>query len=353
MAKRFIWGAFIAAAFAASSASAQLVINEVEYDTPGTDTAEFIELYNRGSGAVNLADYAIVLVNGATNSAYRTITPGAFTVPPGGYFVICGNTNQVVPCNYQVSPATDFIQNGSPDGVALIHIPTSTLADAISYEGPITQAATLYGTFNLVEGTRTLAMDDGGGLRTIGRVPDGVDTDEAWSDWQVCEATPGGPNNGQCLPPHGVVAPGSQDVCVGAVVTMTATTTGTGPLTYTWRFGRTSLEDDGRITGSRSSQVTLNGVLPTDAGSYVCFATNWCGLHEMVAVTLTVASACCNPDYNQDGGGDTSDVLDLANDIASGTNSFPGSSSDFNQDGGSDTSDVIALADTIAGAPCP
>ncbi len=57
-------------------------------------------------------------------------------------------------------------------------------------------------------------------------------------------------------------------------------------------------------------------------------------------------------DYNQDGGADTSDVIDLANDIASGTESFPGSCSDYNQDGGSDTSDVIDLANAIASGSC-
>lgn len=68
---------------------------------------------------------------------------------------------------------------------------------------------------------------------------------------------------------------------------------------------------------------------------------------------LTPPLAGCVTDYNQDGGGDTSDIIDLANDIASGTQSFPGSNPDFNQDGGADTSDVIDLANTIAGGPCP
>lgn len=65
------------------------------------------------------------------------------------------------------------------------------------------------------------------------------------------------------------------------------------------------------------------------------------------------AVSFCTTDYNQDGGGDTSDVLDLANDIASGTQTFPGSNTDFNQDGGADTTDVIDMADVIAGGACP
>lgn len=63
--------------------------------------------------------------------------------------------------------------------------------------------------------------------------------------------------------------------------------------------------------------------------------------------------ASCHPDYNMDGGADTSDVLDLANDIASGTTSFPPSVPDFNNDGGADTTDVVDLADVVAGSGCP
>lgn len=58
-------------------------------------------------------------------------------------------------------------------------------------------------------------------------------------------------------------------------------------------------------------------------------------------------------DYNQDGAGDTSDVLDLANDIAAGTSTFPASCKDYNQDGSEDTSDVIDLAGAIASGTCP
>ncbi len=61
----------------------------------------------------------------------------------------------------------------------------------------------------------------------------------------------------------------------------------------------------------------------------------------------------CNADYNQDGGADTSDVIDLANDIASGTESFPPNSPDFNNDGSADLTDVLDLANVVAGGNCP
>lgn len=60
----------------------------------------------------------------------------------------------------------------------------------------------------------------------------------------------------------------------------------------------------------------------------------------------------CITDYNQDGAADLSDVIDLANDIASGTESFPPNTSDFNGDGSSDTGDVIDLVNAIASGGC-
>ncbi len=61
----------------------------------------------------------------------------------------------------------------------------------------------------------------------------------------------------------------------------------------------------------------------------------------------------CVPDYNMDGSADLSDVFDLANDIAMGSQSFPPNSPDFNADGSIDLGDVLDLANVVAGAPCP
>src|ERR671928_182837 len=54
--------------------TAGLVINEIDYDQPGTDTAEFIELKNNGANGVNLDPYSLVLVNGNGGGAvpYQT-----------------------------------------------------------------------------------------------------------------------------------------------------------------------------------------------------------------------------------------------------------------------------------------
>ena len=62
-----------------------LVINEVDYDQAGTDSAEFIELYNGTGGPINMAGYTLYFVNGSGNAVYLTVdlTP-AGTLAAGG-----------------------------------------------------------------------------------------------------------------------------------------------------------------------------------------------------------------------------------------------------------------------------
>lgn len=108
---------------------------------------------------------------------------------------------------------------------------------------------------------------------------------------------------------------------------------------------------------SRLMTVASNTVGSEQPWAVAVWASGDAGSQDIRAMRInadgTFVGTACNTDYNQDGGGDTSDVLDLANDIASGTNSFPPNSPDFNQDGGADTSDVIAIADSIASGECP
>ena len=92
----------------------QLVINEVDYDQPGTDTAEFIEIRNNGSFAVSLDGWTLELVNGNGGGAaiYNTVTLPNVSLPAGGYFVVCANAATVANCDLDASPNTDFIQIG-------------------------------------------------------------------------------------------------------------------------------------------------------------------------------------------------------------------------------------------------
>src|ERR671911_1031508 len=78
----------------ASAASTTLVINEVDYDQPSTDTAEFLELKNVTGAPIDLDPYAIELVNGNAGGAavYQTIQLPAFSLAAGEHYVVCANT---------------------------------------------------------------------------------------------------------------------------------------------------------------------------------------------------------------------------------------------------------------------
>jgi large repetitive protein len=180
------------------AATGGLVINEVDYDNVGTDTAEYVEIYNASSQPIDLTGYSIYLVNGANNAVYKTIDLGpAGTLAPGQYLV-AGATSVVVPAGalkIDLGALTDIIQNGAPDGVALVDTTANKLVDALSYEGGITAAVLPgVGTVSLVEGTVLAASvaDSNTAPGSLSRLPNGADSNNASVDWKLASAaTPG------------------------------------------------------------------------------------------------------------------------------------------------------------------
>jgi large repetitive protein len=183
-----------------------LVINEVDYDQVGTDNAEYIEIFNPTGAAISLNNVAVVLINGATNQAYPTATStidlsSLGSLPAGGYLVIAG-ANIAVPAGaLKLDPGwtSDRIQNGSPDGIALVDTATNTLIDALSYEGPITMAEVpgISNPVSLVEGTvlSSTVADSNTAVGSLCRSPNGKDTNNANADWKFCTTlTPGAAN---------------------------------------------------------------------------------------------------------------------------------------------------------------
>ena len=179
------------------SVKQHLVINELDYDQVGSDTAEFIEIYNPG-GDVDLTNLAVIFVNGANNTEYaRTNLSG--TLASGGYLVIAAAAVTVDPGATKINfgAATNNIQNGNPDGVLIFDKVTGQVHDALSYGGSIT-AAKITGqtaTINLVEGTATTATDSNTKVGALIRNPNGTDNDNAMTDWAFTSTpTPGKAN---------------------------------------------------------------------------------------------------------------------------------------------------------------
>ena len=171
------------AVYPCSLPSCTPVINELDYNNPGTDDREFVELYNPCSQAINLADYSVVFVNGANGTFYGNFQLPNVMLAPGDFYVICGNGANTPNCDLDVSPNTNLIQNGDPDAVALFYV--QAIADAVSYEGSTT---------GFTEGSGDGLFDLAAPQLGIGRYTDGVDSDFNNVDFSIQCITPGEPN---------------------------------------------------------------------------------------------------------------------------------------------------------------
>ncbi|HJS18135.1 MAG TPA: ExeM/NucH family extracellular endonuclease [Anaerolineales bacterium] len=160
-----------------------LVINEIDYDQPSTDTAEFVEIRNNDSVSVDLSAYDVQMVNGNAGGAvqYRLFDLPAISLAPGDYFVLCANNTTVANCDLDVTPETDLIQNGAPDAVALLF--GASIVDTVSYEGNTGAPYT--------EGSGVGLVDTASGTQSISRCPDASDTDVNNVDFSERTSTPG------------------------------------------------------------------------------------------------------------------------------------------------------------------
>lgn len=165
----------------------RLVINELDYDQEGTDTADFVELYNAGDCAFDTAGVVLALINGGTAEAasYRNVElslAGASVAP--GQYVVVGRPGlaAVLPAGVALIAYDTFaIQNGSPDGLVLSQ--AGAPLDALSYGGVIAG----------VTETASTPADVGSG--SLGRCPDGTDTDDGSADFAFhATPTPGAAN---------------------------------------------------------------------------------------------------------------------------------------------------------------
>jgi DNA/RNA endonuclease G (NUC1) len=110
-----------------AGAAAQVRINEIHYDNVGVDTGEAIEI--EGPAGTDVTAYSLVLYNGANGAVYNEqIMIG--TLPAS-----CGSRGVFV-----VNYPQDGLQNGAPDGIALVDMFGSVL-DFVSYEGVVVPTA--------------------------------------------------------------------------------------------------------------------------------------------------------------------------------------------------------------------
>jgi len=177
----------------ASSSHAEVVINEFAYDDSGTDTHEYVELYNNGSTAVDIGGW--LLINGVTvSSTTTTIVPGA-SIPPGGFYVmgqIAGATQPLGGALQDNKQYYDLFNALSELQDSVVVELNQTTGDVSTHGEPIglgIQGRNILVEVGNVSGT---GISDGSpnASFSIARYYDGVDTNNNEMDFGVLPATP-------------------------------------------------------------------------------------------------------------------------------------------------------------------
>ena len=106
----------------AQAAGPAVFVNEIHYDNASTDTGEAVEI--AGPAGTDLSGWSIVLYNGNGGAVYNTIAlSGTIPNQQAGFGAL--------------SFLQASIQNGSPDGLALVDA-GSVVVEFVSYEGSFT-----------------------------------------------------------------------------------------------------------------------------------------------------------------------------------------------------------------------
>ncbi|MBT3229931.1 MAG: T9SS type A sorting domain-containing protein [Candidatus Marinimicrobia bacterium] len=226
---------FISLSLMTSLAFGQLFINEIDYDQPGTDAGEFIEIAGPAGTYTNVS---IDHYNGNGGALIWSLDLPAFTLTDeaSGYgFYVIGVT--AVP-NVDLS-IPGSIQNGAPDGVELLV--NGSVVDAIAYEGEMNDSEG-----NAME---SATGDFAGVDSSMGRI--GIDG----SPWEYGPFSPGALNTNQTFDPTVNYPPSAnagadQSVASGATVTLD---------------GSASSDADGTIVSYLWEQTSGSTVTLTDA----------------------------------------------------------------------------------------
>lgn len=163
-------------------------INEFHYDNASTDAGEFVEI--RVAEGTDISGTSVELYNGSNGSLYDTLSlPGLPASTSGGFDY------------YLIELPTNGLQNGAPDGLALIN--RGEVVEYLSYEG----------TFAATSGTVAGLTSSDIGVEETGTTPVGfsLQRDEAGDGWQEPGAETRGAANDAGHGTPGVTAPYSFD----------------------------------------------------------------------------------------------------------------------------------------------
>jgi DNA/RNA endonuclease G (NUC1) len=275
-----------------AGATAQVHISEVHYDNVGTDTGEAIEI--AGPAGTDLTAYSLILYNGANSSPYNEV------ILMGALPATCGANGVMV-----VTYPTDGVQNGSPDGIALVDI-FGDVVDFISYEGVITAVAGpatgRASTDILVAETSSTPVG-----MSLARNSAGVWSGPAASSFGACN--PDAPQTPEVA--SVTIAPASTSIPVGGSTTLVATafdiaSAPIGGTTFSWTSNLPAV-----------ASVSATGVVTAVApGNAVISATASNGVFGTAAIQVTtppptVGTFRINEIHYDNAGVDTGEAVEI------------------------------------------
>ncbi|MEZ4801183.1 MAG: T9SS type A sorting domain-containing protein [Gelidibacter sp.] len=250
----------------------QLVINEIDADTPGTDAAEFLEL--KWTPNTSLNGYIVVFFNGSNDLSYATVDLAGKTTDANGFFILANESLATGSDIVLPAGGSGFIQNGA-DAVAIYQATAATFPDGSTTSMTNLIDALVYGTADsddveLLTGLgETVQYDESANgasaTESVQRKTDGTyetktPTFRASNDSAVCELSL-------------TTTSATCDASTSGTDTYTATVdfTGGGTSTYT-------------VTASSG---TVSGDSPSSVASGTITVT---GLSEGTNLTLTVTN---------------------------------------------------------------
>ncbi|MEZ5104543.1 MAG: T9SS type A sorting domain-containing protein [Draconibacterium sp.] len=207
-----------------------LIINEVDADTPGTDAAEFVELFDGGLGNKALDGYVVVFYNGSNDQSYAAFDLDGYSTNAEGYFVL-GNAGVD---NVGLTFAGNLLQNGA-DAVALykddaVNFPngtavtTTNLIDALVYDTNDSDDSGLLVLLNTGE-QQINEAETNGAEYSMQRIPNGSGGTRNTSTYTTALPTPGTENGAEPPVPDLISIAEARTKTDGTIVTITGTLT--------------------------------------------------------------------------------------------------------------------------------
>ena len=189
-------------------AATNVIINELDADTPGSDAAEFVELFDGGAGHTPLDGLVVVFINGNGGASYASFDLDGFTTDAGGYFTL---GNPAVPgVDLVFNPGSSGLLQNGEDAVALYAgnasdfpngtpLTTANLRDAIVYDTDDADEPALLALLNAGQFQVNESGGGSGATQSSQRCPNGAGGERNTSTYVQGAPTPDGAN--ACVPP--------------------------------------------------------------------------------------------------------------------------------------------------------